>query len=48
MPKKTSGLTNAQISRIRAMNNSNFTINQIAEKMNVSPSVVSKYLKGVD
>ena len=48
MPRKTSGLTNAQISRIRAMNNSNFTINQIAEKMNVSPSVVSKYLKGVD
>lgn len=48
MPKKTSGLTNAQIARIRAMNNSNFTINQIAEKMNVSPSVVSKYLKGVD
>ena len=48
MPKKTSGLTNAQISRIRAMNNSNFTINQIAEKMNISPSAVSKYLKGVD
>ena len=48
MPKNISGLTNAQISRIRAMNNSNFTINQIAEKMNVSPSVVSKYLKGAD
>lgn len=48
MPKKTSGLTNAQIARIRAMNNSNFTINQIAEKMNVSPSAVSKYLKGAD
>lgn len=48
MPKKTSGLTNAQIVRIRAMNNSNFTINQIAEKMNVSPSAVSKYLKGAD
>ena len=48
MPRKTSGLTNAQVARIRAMNNSNFTINQIAEKMNVSPSVVSKYLKGVD
>lgn len=48
MPKKTSGLTNAQVARIRAMNNSNFTINQIAEKMNVSPSVVSKYLKGAD
>ena len=48
MPKKTSGLTNAQIARIRAMNNSNFTINQIAEKMNISPSAVSKYLKGVD
>ena len=48
MPKKKLGLTTAQIARIRAMNNSNFTINQIAEKMNISPSAVSKYLKGVD
>jgi DNA-binding CsgD family transcriptional regulator len=48
MPRKTSGLTKAQVARIRAMNNSNFTINQIAEKMNISPSAVSKYLKGVD
>lgn len=46
MPKKTSSLSNAQVARIKALNNSNYTISQIAEKMNVSPSVVSKYLKG--
>lgn len=46
MPKKTSSLSNAQVARIKAMSNSNFTVSQIAEKMNVSPSVVSKYLKG--
>ena len=46
MPRNTTGLSNAQVARIKAMNNSNFTIAQIAEKMNISPSAVSKYLKG--
>ena len=46
MPKTTSSVTNAQVARMKAMSNSNFTIAQIAEKMNVSPSTVSKYLRG--
>ena len=47
MPKATTTLNTAQINRIKAMSSSNFTLNQIAEKMNLSPSTVSKYLKGV-
>ena len=46
MPKATNTLNAAQINRIKAMSASNFTLNQIAEKMNLSPSTVSKYLKG--
>ena len=46
MPKATNTLNSAQINRIKAMSASNFTLNQIAEKMNLSPSTVSKYLKG--
>ena len=48
MPKATSKLNTAQINRIKAMNNSNFTLSQIAEKMNLPPSTVSNYLKGVN
>lgn len=47
MPKAKNTLNPAQINRIKAMNASNFTLNQIAEKMNLSPSTVSNYLKGV-
>ena len=47
MPKASTSLSSAQINRIKAMNTSNFTLNQIAEKLNLSPSTVSKYLKGV-
>lgn len=46
MPKQTKGLSSAQINRIKALSNSNFTLNQIAEKMGISTSMVSKYLKG--
>ena len=46
MPKASSTLNATQINRIKAMNASNFTLNQIAEKMNISPATVSKYLKG--
>ena len=48
MPKKTNTLSAAQISRIKAMSNSNFTISDIANKMGISTAAVSKYLKGVD
>ena len=47
MPKAKNTLSQAQINRIKAMNISNFTLNQIAEKMNISPSAVSNVLKGV-
>lgn len=46
MPKAKSTLNVAQINRIKAMSASDFTLNQIAEKMNLSPSTVSSYLKG--
>ena len=46
-PKSVSELRPAQINRIKALSSS-YTLNQIAEKLNVSTSVVSKYLKGVD
>ena len=47
MPKPSNTLNTAQINRIKRMSDSNFTLAQIAEKMNLSPSTVSKYLKGV-
>lgn len=46
MPKDRKQLSQAQINRIKSMDNSNFSLSQIAEKMNLSPSTVSKYLKG--
>ena len=48
MPKTKNTLNAAQINRIKAMSNSNFTLSQIAQKMNLSPSTVSKYLKGAN
>lgn len=46
MPKETNTLSTAQINRMKRLSDSNFTLSQIAEKMNLSPSTVSKYLKG--
>lgn len=46
MPKSRNTLNTAQINRIKAMSNSNFTLSQIAEKMNIPPSTVARYLKG--
>lgn len=45
-PKSYSTLSSAQISRIKAYSASNYTLNEIATKLGVSPSTVSKYLKG--
>ena len=46
MPKDRKELQTPQINRIKAMYNSNqFTIAEIALKMNVSPSLISKYVK---
>ena len=42
----TNRLNSAKINRIKQLSASNYTLQQIAEKMNLSPSTVSKYLKG--
>lgn len=47
MPKAKKGLSQGQINRIKAMNNSNFTLAEIAEKLNLSKSTISNVLKGV-
>ena len=46
MPKQSKGLTPSQINRIKAMAISNFTIQQIADKLGISKSAVSNTLKG--
>ena len=46
MPKDRKTLSTAQINRIKRLSDSDFTLNQIAEKMNIPASTVSKYLKG--
>ena len=46
-PKSYTSLSSAQVNRAKAMASSNYTLNEIATKLGVSPSTVSKYLKGV-
>ena len=46
MPKQRKSLNQAQINRIKRLADSNFTLQQIADKMNVSTSMISYYLKG--
>ena len=45
MPRPTVALSDAKISLIRSMSNSNYTIAQIAERLGISSSTVKKYLK---
>ena len=45
-PKTTTKLSPAKVNRIKAMNDSNCTINEIAQALGVSTSTVSNYLKG--
>ena len=45
-PKTTVNLSTAKINQIKTMANSNYTTEQIAKKLGVSPSTVTKYLKG--
>lgn len=47
MPKTSVNINQAKINRIQAMSAS-YTIQQIADKLNLSTSTVSKYLKGVN
>lgn len=46
MPKASKNPTAAQVSRMKALALSNFTLQQIAEKTGFSVSTISKYLKG--
>lgn len=46
MPRNTTQLSTAKVNKIKQMNNSNYTLEQIAKQMNLSTSTVSKYLKG--
>ena len=46
-PRNATTLSKAKINKIKAMQNSNYTLNEIAKACGCSPSVVSKYLKGV-
>jgi predicted DNA binding protein len=45
-PRATKTLSQGKISKIRAMNASSYTIDEIARSIGVSPSTVSQYLKG--
>ena len=45
-PKATVNLSTAKINQIKSMANSNYTTKEIADKLGVSPSTVTKYLKG--
>lgn len=46
MPRASSILNQAKINRIKAMSASNYTLDDIAKKLGISKSTVSKYLKG--
>lgn len=45
-PRSTTTLSQSKINRIKAYSASNYTTSEIADKLGVSVSVVSKYLKG--
>ena len=46
-PRVTSTLSSTKINQAKAMASSNYTLSQIAQKLGVSTTTVSKYLKGV-
>lgn len=47
-PRSTGTISKAQANRIKAMSASNYTLSEIASKLGVSTSTVSKYLKGAN
>ena len=47
-PKTSSSLSTAKINRAKALAKSDYTLAEIAHKLGVSTSTVSKYLKGVE
>jgi DNA-binding transcriptional regulator YdaS (Cro superfamily) len=47
-PRATTTLSQGKVSKIQAMKASNYTIDEIARSVGISPSAVSQYLKGVN
>lgn len=47
-PRTTTAPSNAQVARMKALNASNYTLEEIAKKMGYSTTTVSKYLKGAN
>ena len=47
-PRSTTTLSTAKVNQIKALQASNYTLNEIANKLGVSPTTVSNYLKGVN
>lgn len=47
-PKQSSSLSPAKVNQIKRLSSSNYTLAEIAKKLNVSTSTVSNYLKGVN
>ena len=47
-PRTTTNLSTAKVNRIKAMSASNYTLNEIATKLGVSPTTVAKYMKGAN
>lgn len=48
MPKTRTTVSQTKINRIKSYAASNYTLEQIATKLNLSPTTVSEYLKGVN
>lgn len=47
-PRATSTLSTAKVNQIKSMSASNYTLSEIAKKLGVSTSTISKYLKGAN
>lgn len=47
-PRSNNNVSTAKINRIKSMQKSNFTLAEIAKQVNLSPTTVSKYMKGVN
>jgi DNA-binding CsgD family transcriptional regulator len=47
-PRASTTLNQAKINRIKSMNASNYTLEEIASKLGVSTTTVAKYMKGVN
>ena len=46
LPRQTTTLSDAKIAKIKAMNASGYTNDQMAKALGVSPSTIVKYIKG--